>query len=158
MGAVLGDPPFVLGWDVSGQVVACGAGVTRFCDGDEVVGLVRFPRLGGTYAEYVTAPYRHLAHKPAQISHIEAAGMPLAGLTAWQALVDVAAIEPRDRVLIHAAGGVWAISPSKSPKLEGHLCVQPHRRASTNSSETWGLTNWWIIAPRSLKMWWTTST
>lgn len=42
IGAVLGDPPFVLGWDVSGQVVACGAGVTRFCDGDEVVGLVRF--------------------------------------------------------------------------------------------------------------------
>lgn len=111
--AVLGGPPFVLGWDVSGVVEAVGMGVTRFAAGDEVYGMPWFPRQAGAYADYLTAPSRQLARKPAGLSHFEAAAIPLAGLTAWQALVDTARVQAGQRVLVHAAaGGV------------GHLAVQ----------------------------------
>ncbi|MFE2533638.1 NADP-dependent oxidoreductase [Streptomyces sp. NPDC059371] len=109
----LGDPPFSVGWDVSGVVAAVGAGVTRFKAGDQVFGMPRFPSEAGAYADYVTAPSRHLALKPSRLSHVQAAGLPLAGLTGWQALVTVARIAAGRRVLIPAAaGGV------------GHLAVQ----------------------------------
>jgi NADPH:quinone reductase-like Zn-dependent oxidoreductase len=105
--------PFVLGWDASGVVSALGDGVTRFAVGDEVFGMPWFPREAGAYADYLTAPSRQLARKPARLSHTEAAGLPLAGLIAWQSLVDTARIQAGQRVLIHAAaGGV------------GHLAVQ----------------------------------
>ncbi|WP_338674825.1 NADP-dependent oxidoreductase [Streptomyces sp. SCSIO 30461] len=107
-----GEPP-VLGYDVSGVVEAVGVGVTLFQPGDEVFGMPEFPRQAGGYAEYVTGPARHFAAKPATLSHIEAAALPLAGLTAWQALVETAGLSGGQRVLIHAAsGGV------------GHLAVQ----------------------------------
>ncbi len=67
----------------------------------------------GAYAEYVAAPARHLAAKPVVLSHLEAAGLPLAGLTAWQMLTETARLQPGQRVLIHAAGGGV-----------GHLAVQ----------------------------------
>ncbi|WP_412750727.1 NADP-dependent oxidoreductase [Krasilnikovia sp. M28-CT-15] len=112
-GVFLGEPPFVLGWDVSGVVEAVGLGVTLFAPGDEVFGMPHFPRQAGAYAEYVAAPARQFARKPAGLDHVHAAGLPLAGLTAWQALVDRADVRPGQRVLIHAAaGGV------------GHLAVQ----------------------------------
>jgi NADPH:quinone reductase-like Zn-dependent oxidoreductase len=107
------DLPFVLGWDVAGVVDAVGGGVTRFAVGDEVFGLPWFPRLASAYAEYVTAPSRQFARIPHALDTVQAGGLPLAGLTAWQALVDTAKLERGDRVLIHAAaGGV------------GHLAVQ----------------------------------
>ncbi|MGW1768200.1 NADP-dependent oxidoreductase [Streptomyces sp. NPDC002073] len=106
-------PPVRLGWDLSGVVEAVGPGVTIFRAGDEVFGMPRHPVPAGTYAEYVVSPARHLAHKPAALTHTEAAALPLAALTAWQALVDTAGVRPGQRVLIHAAaGGV------------GHLAVQ----------------------------------
>ncbi|MFD6454942.1 NADP-dependent oxidoreductase [Nocardia sp. NPDC055165] len=102
-----------LGWDVSGVVEAVGVGVTLFAPGDEVFGMPRQPRAAGAYAEYVTAPARHLARKPSNLTHVEAAALPLVALTAWQALVDTADVRPGHRVLIHAAaGGV------------GHVAVQ----------------------------------
>jgi len=102
-----------VGWDVSGVVEAAGFGVTRFAPGDEVFGLPWFPRPASAYAEFVAAPSRHFARKPAALSHEQAAGLPLAGLTAWQALVDTAHLRPGQRVLVQAgAGGV------------GHLAVQ----------------------------------
>jgi NADPH:quinone reductase-like Zn-dependent oxidoreductase len=111
--AVIGPPPFTVGWDVAGTVDAVGKGVTRFAVGDAVFGMPWFPRQAGAYAEFVTAPSRHFAHRPAGLSEVEAAGLPLAGLTAWQCLVDIAAVQPGQRVLVHAAaGGV------------GHLAVQ----------------------------------
>jgi NADPH:quinone reductase-like Zn-dependent oxidoreductase len=111
--AVIGPPPFTVGWDVAGTVDAVGPGVTRFAVGDAVFGMPWFPRQAGAYAEFVTAPSRHFAHRPAGLSEVEAAGLPLAGLTAWQCLVDIAAVQPGQRVLVHAAaGGV------------GHLAVQ----------------------------------
>lgn len=100
----LGAPPFVQGWDVAG-VVEAGPRVTRFQRGDEVFGLLWFPRQAGGYGEYVTAPARQFARKPAALSFPEAAGLPMAGLTAWQTLVDVAGIGAGDRVLITAAAG-----------------------------------------------------
>ncbi|MEV6840210.1 NADP-dependent oxidoreductase [Streptomyces sp. NPDC051133] len=102
-----------VGWDVSGTVEAVGPGVGMFRPGDEVFGMPLFPRQAGAYAEYVVAPARHLAPKPAGLTHVEAAALPLAALTAWQALVDTADVRPGERVLVHAAaGGV------------GHLAVQ----------------------------------
>ncbi|MFF6833963.1 NADP-dependent oxidoreductase [Streptomyces sp. NPDC012438] len=102
-----------VGWDVSGTVEAVGPGVGHLRPGDEVFGMPLFPRQAGAYAEYVVAPARHLAPKPASLTHVEAAALPLAGLTAWQALVDAADVRPGERLLVHAAaGGV------------GHLAVQ----------------------------------
>lgn len=105
--------PLILGWDVSGVVEALGPGAHGVNVGDEVFGMVRFPQAGGAYAQYLTTPDDHVAHKPAALSHREAAALPLTGLTAWQALFDVAKVRAGQRVLVHgAAGGV------------GHLVVQ----------------------------------
>ncbi|MFI6179936.1 NADP-dependent oxidoreductase [Nonomuraea sp. NPDC051191] len=112
-GLMLGEPPFVLGWDVSGVVEATGLGVTLFKPGDEVFGMLPYPHGAGSHAEYVTGPARAFAPKPAAVDHVQAGALPLAALTAWQALVDTARVEAGWRVLIHAAaGGV------------GHLAVQ----------------------------------
>jgi len=91
---LLGQPPFILGWDLSGVVEEAVAGTNRFKPGDEVFGMPFFPRAASTYAEKVAAPSRQLALKPKSLSHEQAAGLPLAGLTAWQSLVDVAAVKP----------------------------------------------------------------
>lgn len=112
-GGFLGEPPFVLGWDVSGVVEAVGIGVVRFRPGDEVFGMLSYPFGHGSHAEYVTAPARVFAPKPASVDHIQAGALPLVSLTAWQALVEYADVQPGQRVLIHAAaGGV------------GHVAVQ----------------------------------
>lgn len=95
----------VVGWDVSGTVEAVGPGVGSSRPGDEVFGMPLFPRQAGGYAEYVVAPARHFAPKPASLTHVEAAALPLAALTAWQALVDTADVRPGERVLVHAAAG-----------------------------------------------------
>ncbi|MFI7117921.1 NADP-dependent oxidoreductase [Amycolatopsis sp. NPDC049868] len=100
---LLGEPPFVLGWDVSGVVESARTG--RFRPGDEVFGMPLFPRAANAYAEVVAAPAVHLAHKPAVLSHAEAAALPIAGLTAWQGLVDLAGVTGDDRVLVHGGGG-----------------------------------------------------
>ncbi|MFF3634446.1 NADP-dependent oxidoreductase [Streptomyces sp. NPDC002250] len=94
-----------VGWDVSGTVEAVGPGVGMWRPGDEVFGMPLFPRQAGAYADYVVAPARHFAAKPAGLTHVEAAALPLAALTAWQALVDTANVRPGERVLVHAAGG-----------------------------------------------------
>ncbi|MFF3978656.1 NADP-dependent oxidoreductase [Streptomyces sp. NPDC001828] len=108
-----GEPPFILGWDVSGVVEHVVPGTSRFQEGDEVFGMPLFPRAAGAYAEFVAAPSRHFARKPAALSHAQAAAIPLAGLTAWQSLVEVAQVGPGQRVLIHAGGGGV-----------GHLAIQ----------------------------------
>lgn len=105
MSGVLGKPPFILGWDVSGVIEELGFGVTAFAVGDEVYGMPWFPRAAGAYAEFVTAPARQFAPKPQTLTHAEAAAIPLAALTAWQVLVDTAKVEAGQRVLIHAAAG-----------------------------------------------------
>ncbi|MEU5538172.1 NADP-dependent oxidoreductase [Streptomyces sp. NPDC020362] len=112
-GLFLGEPPFVLGWDVSGEVAETGIGVAAFRPGDEVFGMLPYPYGHGSHAEYVIAPVRALTHKPASIDHVQAGALPLVSLTAWQALTEHADVQPGQRVLIHAAaGGV------------GHVAVQ----------------------------------
>lgn len=111
--AALGTGPHILGWDVSGTVVGTGPGEFLYAPGDEVFGLLWLPRPAGAYAQYVTAPSRQFARKPASIDHDHAAALPLAGLTAWQSLTDIAQLDGGERVLIHAAGGGV-----------GHLAVQ----------------------------------
>ncbi|MGC5346584.1 NADP-dependent oxidoreductase [Streptomyces sp. DT24] len=98
--------PVVPGWDVSGVVVQPGAAVDEFAVGDEVIGYVREDFLSrGTFAEYVAAPVRTLARKPLSLSFEEAAGLPLAGLTAYQVLHRVLRIREGETVLVHAAAG-----------------------------------------------------
>lgn len=118
------DAPVILGWDVAGTVVEVGPGVTRLAVGDRVFGMPRFPRPASAYAEYAVAGSREVAHTPDNISDVEAGALPLAGLTAWQAIVDTMEVGEGDRVLIHAAsGGV------------GHLAVQ---LAKIRGAEVWG--------------------
>ena len=102
---LLGEPPFTLGWDVSGVVEEVEVGTTRFKVGDAVFGMPLFSLAANGYAEYVTAPARQLWRKPSRLSHLEAAALPMAGLTALQALSDIANVQPGQRVLIHGAGG-----------------------------------------------------
>ncbi|MCO1581457.1 NADP-dependent oxidoreductase [Crossiella sp. SN42] len=112
-GDLRGARATAVGWDVAGVVEAVAPGVTWLRVGDEVLGMPYFPHTATAYADYVTAPARHLVRKPAGLDFFQAAGLPLAGLTAWQALVDTADVQPGQRVLVHAAaGGV------------GHLAVQ----------------------------------
>ncbi|MFD4640707.1 NADP-dependent oxidoreductase [Lentzea sp. NPDC058436] len=101
---LIGRPPFVLGWDVSG-VVEDAPQTWRFRPGDEVFGMPLFPRAAGGYAEVVAAPALHLVRKPASLSHVEAAALPVVGLTAWQGLVDLGNVSEGDRVLVHGGGG-----------------------------------------------------
>lgn len=105
MAAVLGDPPFTLGWDVAGVVEEVGFGVTTLAVGDRVFGMPWFPREAGGYGEYVAAPARQFAKTPEALSDEEAAAVPLAALTAWQALVDTAALRSGQHVLVTAAAG-----------------------------------------------------
>lgn len=104
--------PVIPGWDVSGVVVQPGVAVDEFAVGDEVIGYVREDFLGrGTFAEYVAAPVRTLARKPLSLSFEEAAGLPLAGLTAYQVLHRSLRIRNGDTVLVHAAaGGVGSLA------------------------------------------------
>ncbi|WP_330744837.1 NADP-dependent oxidoreductase [Chryseobacterium sp. CP-77] len=97
--------PVILGWDISGEVVETGRNVTDFKPGDEVFGMVNFFGKGNAYAEYVAAPAAHLALKPKNITHQQAAAASMAASTAYQALVDVAGIKKGSKVLIHAASG-----------------------------------------------------
>jgi NADPH:quinone reductase-like Zn-dependent oxidoreductase len=111
--SLLGEPPFILGWDISGTVEALGPGVTGLKVGDAVFGMPRFPKQAAAYAELAVSPADEIAPKPQGIDHIHAAALPLAGLTAWQGLVRHGGLKQGQRVLIHAAaGGV------------GHLAVQ----------------------------------
>ncbi len=107
--------PLILGWDVSGTVEAVGPGPAaagRFKIGDEVYS-VPDPTRDGAYAEYVVVRESELALKPKSLHHVHAAAVPLAALTAWQALFDAGQLVSGQRMLIHGgSGGV------------GHVAVQ----------------------------------
>ncbi|NJP15298.1 MULTISPECIES: NADP-dependent oxidoreductase [Streptomyces] len=97
--------PLIPGWDVAGVVERVGFDVEEFAPGDEVFGYIRkdIAQLGA-YAELVSAHVRMLARKPAALSWEQAAGVPLAGLTAYQAVTRVG-VHAGDTVLVHAAAG-----------------------------------------------------
>ncbi|PAV25433.1 alcohol dehydrogenase [Tamilnaduibacter salinus] len=105
--------PWTPGYDVSGVVTATGDGVTTLAEGDRVMGMIGFPGEGGGYAEYAVASAEELVQVPEELDLVSAGALPLAALTAWQALFEMADLQPDHKVLIHAAaGGV------------GHLAVQ----------------------------------
>jgi NADPH:quinone reductase-like Zn-dependent oxidoreductase len=107
------DLPAVLGCDFSGVVVESPYAACSIKVGVEVYGVASTPRSAGSYAEYVSVPLLSVARKPSTLSHVEAAAVPLAALTAWGIVVDVAKSHEGQRVLVHAgAGGV------------GHFVVQ----------------------------------
>jgi NADPH:quinone reductase len=104
-GMLPGIFPLILGWDVSGRIAALGPDAGKFRIGDEVYGMIRFPKAGGAYAQFATAPEGHLALKPPGLDHARAAAMPLAALTAFQALFEAADLRAGQKILIHAAAG-----------------------------------------------------
>jgi len=104
--------PIIPGFDISGVVARVGAGVTAFKAGDAIYAMLPLNRSGG-YAQFAIVPAGNAVTKPRSISDIDAAAVPLAALTAWQALFDAAKVAPGQTVLIHGgAGGV------------GHFAVQ----------------------------------
>ncbi len=96
--------PLIPGWDVSGVIEKTGGEVNNFKKGDEVYSRPDLTK-NGTYAEYVTVKASLVALKPKTIDHVHAAGVPLAGLTAWQGLFDFGKLKAGEKVLIHAASG-----------------------------------------------------
>ena len=96
--------PLILGNDFSGVVKAVGAGVTRFRPGDAVFARMDKQRIGA-FAEFALVAEADAALKPANLSHIEAAAVPLAGLTAWQALFEIGGLKAGQKVLIHGGSG-----------------------------------------------------
>ncbi|WP_297798126.1 NADP-dependent oxidoreductase [uncultured Marinobacter sp.] len=105
--------PWTPGYDVAGEVVAVADDVTTLAPGDRVMGMIGFPATGGGYAEYAVAAADELAIVPEELDLLAAGALPLAALTAWQALFEVAKLESGQKILIHAgAGGV------------GHFAVQ----------------------------------
>ncbi|MEO8583963.1 MAG: NADP-dependent oxidoreductase [Flavitalea sp.] len=99
------ENPMILGWDISGTVIKTGSEVNSFKNGDEVFGMINLPGIGKAYAEFVAAPEAHIAIKPKNISHQEAAAAGIAAMTAYQALTKHAVIKKGDTILIHAASG-----------------------------------------------------
>lgn len=110
--------PHTLGWDLAGVVAETGPGVTRWSPGDAVFGLV-----GGSAAEYAIAPEGELAAAPASIPLAHAAAIPVAGLTAWQAVHEEARISPGLRVLINGAGGGIGLFAVQLAKRAGATVV-----------------------------------
>ena len=117
--------PAILGCDGAGEVVATGEDVTRFMKGDEVWfchgGLGGAP---GNYAEYTVLDEKEAEMKPRRMSFEQAAALPLASITAWEALFDRACLKPRQTVLIHAgAGGVGHVAIQLAKSAGARVCT-----------------------------------
>ena len=116
------NPPFILGWDVSGTIESVGKSVKNFKIGDDVFGSIGFPGLGMTNAEYVVANVDEIVLKPKNISYQQAAAVSMVGLTSWQALSRFVTPQKGDRVLIHAAsGGVGHIAVQMTKSLGAYV-------------------------------------
>lgn len=97
-------PPYIPGFDAAGVVEKAGKNITKFKAGDAVYTYINLQR-GGAYAEFVLAKEDEVAPKPANLSFTDAASVPLAALTAWQALIDTAKLQAGQTVLIHGGSG-----------------------------------------------------
>ena len=118
----MGAPPMTLGWDVASTIEEVGEGVSEFAAGDRVFGMPRFPAIAACDADFVAAPAREVAVAPASLTDEQAGALPLAGLTAWQALVGNAEVGEGDRVLIQAAaGGVGHLAVQIAKARGGHV-------------------------------------
>ncbi|WP_213814197.1 NADP-dependent oxidoreductase [Glaciihabitans sp. dw_435] len=125
--------PVTVGWDLAGTVNAVGSEVTDFAIGDRAFGMSRFPQPGRAYAEHVVADATDLVHTPDAVSDEQAAALPLAGLTVWENLVDLAELQATQRIAIMGAGGGT-----------GHLAVQiaHHLGATVTAVASAGKLDW----------------
>ena len=120
--------PVIPSHEMSGTVAALGAGTSGVAPGDEVYGLIAFER-DGAAAEYVSMPAAELTARPRSVSHQAAAALPLAALTAWQALVDHAVLQAGERVLVHGgAGGVGVYAVQLAAVLGGQVTATGSER------------------------------
>lgn len=115
--------PVIPGFDMAGDVEALGEGVQGFAPGDKVFAYVRKSLVqDGTYAEYCTVPAHQLALIPDGLNYVEAAALPIAGLTVWQALFSFAGVAPGQYVLVHGgAGGVGSIAVQAARHFGAHV-------------------------------------
>ncbi|CAN5120261.1 NADP-dependent oxidoreductase [soil metagenome] len=123
--------PLIPGYDISGIVEAAGAKATKFKKGDSVYAYLSLTR-GGAYAEYAIVPEKDAAPKPKNLTHAEAAAVPLAALTAWQALVEKAKLESGQAALIHGGSGGVGSFAVQIAKARGAKVVAT---ASTRNQE-----------------------
>lgn len=113
--------PITPAHEMSGTVAAVGEGVSGLAAGDAVLGLIDFDR-DGAAAEFVAVPAANLAAKPPALSYTDAATLPLAGMTAWQALVDYADLKPEEQVLVQGgSGAVGSFAVQLAAILGGHV-------------------------------------
>jgi NADPH:quinone reductase-like Zn-dependent oxidoreductase len=114
--------PIILGSDISGEVVACGPTAARFKPGDAVFGMQPLRGGMGAYAEYVAIDEAALAAKPEALSHAEAAAVPCAGLTAWQAVAHIGRVERGATVTVcGASGGVGSYAVQFAKAFGAHV-------------------------------------
>lgn len=132
--------PMILGWDVSGVVETVGPAARGWKEGDEVIAYARKHYLGdGAYAELIALPDSFLARRPSSVDAVTASGLPLAGLTAWQALADALNVGTGDRVLVHAAGGGVGSFAVQIAKTLGATVVGTASRSSFQRLESLGV-------------------
>ena len=127
--------PFILGHDLAGVVTSVGSAVTRFTVGDEVYARPRDGRIG-TFAERIAVDEDDLAIKPTSLSMAEPASVPLVALTAWQAFVERANLQPDQKVLIHGGSGASARTRSSWPSTSGQRSPRQPAPATSNGSAT----------------------
>jgi NADPH:quinone reductase-like Zn-dependent oxidoreductase len=125
--------PVVPGWDIAGIVERVGAGVVEFQPGDEVIAYTHQEILhSGTYAELVSVPVERLWRKPKNVPWGEPAGLPLAGMTAYRAVIDTLRVSELDIVLVlGASGGVGSLVTQLAAMSGGYrhwkrLCLTPN--------------------------------
>lgn len=115
--------PLILGNDLAGDVEAIGPGVTKFKVGDAIYSRLDKERIGAI-AEYALVRESAAAKKPARLDYVQAASLPLVGLTAWQALIDLAQVQAGQKVLIHAgSGGVGTFAIQLAKHLGAHVAT-----------------------------------
>jgi NADPH:quinone reductase-like Zn-dependent oxidoreductase len=122
--------PAIMGTDFSGVIDSVGPGVTGFRVGEAVFGEVADD--SGSYAEYAIAPATQIAAKPEDLDHIQTAALPIAAGTAWQALFDVAHLQPGQKILVHAAAGGVGTFAVQFAKWKG---ARVYGTASSQSAE-----------------------
>ena len=115
--------PITLGWDAAGIVEEWGSEVTGFQKGDAVYGVPNFPGTGGSYAEYCAAKAAQFALKPKSLSFNEAAGVPLAALTAWTGMFEYGKLQSGQRILIQGASGGVGSFAVQFAKVKGAYVI-----------------------------------
>lgn len=114
--------PLILGSDIAGTIEATGNEIKNYKAGDEIIGSLEWKKQGA-FAEYVVTKEQYITHKPTNLSFAEAAALPLASLTAWQALFDHADLQAEQKIVIHAAAGGVGLFALQFAKWKGAYVI-----------------------------------